>query len=215
MQDLTIIIGNGRRSATSSASMISVGLFALMNALVATNGNADEIPMDDAVEAQRPFLCGRSVGNEIPSFYVRAVTGPLMNRSVCYVCRNGQRPVVMVLMRKLNPSARDLLVEIDAIINQSRARGLRSFGVLISEEPMKDVSQVQTFAFDGKIEMPLTVGAPMVAMPSCQNMHPDAEVTVVLYRDRKVVANYEFLAETLDRKSIERMSIAIRRFSVE
>ncbi len=43
------------------------------------------------------------VGEEVPSFYVRTVTGPLAGKSVCYVCRHGDRPVVMVLLRELGP----------------------------------------------------------------------------------------------------------------
>ncbi|MDA0831832.1 MAG: hypothetical protein O2955_16615 [Planctomycetota bacterium] len=180
-----------------------------------TKSTVNIVPTDDIVEAKRPFISGRLVGDEVPYFYVRAVTGPMMNRSVCYVCRNGQRPVVMVLMQTLSPSARDLLIEIDRVVNKSRAYGLRCFGVLVSDEPMRDVSHVQTFAFDGKIEMPLTIGAPMVALPSCQNLNPDADVTVILYRQRKVVANYAFRGDMLDEDAIKRLGQTIRAFAVK
>ena len=49
----------------------------------------------------KPLISGLAAGKEVPSFFVRAITGPQMNRSVCFVCRNGDRPVVMVMMRRL------------------------------------------------------------------------------------------------------------------
>ncbi|MEX1230878.1 MAG: hypothetical protein WEB58_11610 [Planctomycetaceae bacterium] len=208
----------GRKSLIAAAllaGVLSCGLPPSAPSMADMVTAVNVVPTDDVVEAKRPFHSGRMVGDDVPYFYVRAVTGPMMNRSVCYVCRNGQRPVVMVLMRKLSPSARDLLVEIDRVVNKSRAHGLRCFGVLVSEEPMHDVSRVQTFAFDGKIEMPLTIGAPMVALPSCQNLNPDADVTVVLYRQRRVVATYAFRGDSLDQASIERLSETIRQFAVE
>lgn len=198
------------RDGRTNYFRVAICLFAL---LCGRAYSADDV--DDAVEAERPFSSGRTIGDDVPYFYVRAVTGPMMNRSVCYVCRNGQRPVVMVLMQKLTPAARDLLVEIDGVVNVSRAQGLRCFGVFVSDEPMQAVSNVQTFAFDGKIEMPLTVGAPMVALPTCQNLNPEADVTVVLYRRRKVVASYAFRDETLDRESVEQLATTIRDFAVE
>jgi hypothetical protein len=42
---------------------------------------------------------GPKTGSTINQFFVRAVTGPHRNRSVCYVCRYGSRPVVMVLLQ--------------------------------------------------------------------------------------------------------------------
>ena len=51
--------------------------------------------------AEPPLRSGRAVGEYVPTFYVRAVNGPLMNKSVCFVCRNGSRPVVMVLLQEM------------------------------------------------------------------------------------------------------------------
>ena len=50
-----------------------------------------------AVAIANSSAASGKVGDEVPSFYVRTVTGPLAGKSVCYVCRHGDRPVAMVL----------------------------------------------------------------------------------------------------------------------
>src|SRR5215471_11679796 len=59
--------------------------------------------------AAKRLQSGPRVGDKVPTFYVRAVTGPLKNKSVCYVCRNGDRPVVMLFIRQITPELKQLL----------------------------------------------------------------------------------------------------------
>jgi hypothetical protein len=158
---------------------------------------------------------GRLVGEKVPQFYVRAVTGPLMNRSVCYVCRNGDRPVTMVFIREFVPELPTLLKEIDEIIDQNRAVGLRGFAVLLTDEQRTAVSKLQTLAFDTKLNLPLTIATIQADAPSNQNVHPEAAVTVVLYRRQQVVANFAFRANELDRKGIDAVLAQVRALAVE
>ncbi len=172
--------------------------FALANV---TLGNAGQM---------QPLESGRRIGEGVPSFYVRTVTGPLRNKSVCYVCRNGSRPCVMVLFRNTPPTLGQLLKAIDKVVDQNRARGLKSFGVLISADPGQAISRLQTLAFDQKIHLPLSVATDVVGLPSCQNVHRQAEVTVVLYRRQKVVARYGFRAGKLDPAATRRILAGIK-----
>jgi len=144
-----------------------------------------------AMEAQ-DLISGRAVGEPVTQFYVRAVTGPLMNKSVCYVCRNGDRPVAMIFMRDVVPGTAELLKELDRFVDQNRAFGLRGFGVLLSENQRFATSKLQTLAFDHQLSLPLTMAHPQVESSENQNLHPDAAVTVVLYHDHKVAARYAF-----------------------
>lgn len=157
------------------------------------------------------LLSGRDIGEYVPTFYTRAVTGPLMNRSVCYVCRNGQRPVVMVFLRKLGDDFKPLLKQVDRLVDNHRAEGLRSFGVYVSEDPSDAISQVQTFSFDHKITLPLTVASTAVAEPHCQNIHEEADVTVVLYQKRRVVKRYAFRVGEVKSPQIREVSQSIQQ----
>ena len=159
---------------------------------------------------ETPLVSGRAVGELVPSFYTRAITGPLMNRSVCYVCRNGERPVVMVFVRKLSPNLAPLFKQVDTLVDEHRAEGLRSFAVHISQNPSAAISEVQTFSFDHKIGLPLTVSPLAIADPDCQNLHAEAEVTVVLYQNRKVVSRQAFRAGEIPASEIESVAKSIR-----
>ena len=154
---------------------------------------------------------GRAVGEYVPTFYTRVVTGPLMNRSVCYVCRSGQRPVVMVFLRSLDEEFKPLLKEVDRLVDRHRAEGLRSFGIFVSEDPSEAVSPVQTFSFDHKIVLPLTVASNTIAEPYCQNLNAKADVTVVLYEKRRVVERFAFRKDQVKRRQIQEISDSINK----
>ncbi|RMG39367.1 MAG: hypothetical protein D6725_05315, partial [Planctomycetota bacterium] len=121
-----------------------------------------------------PLQSGRAVGETVPTFYVRAVTGPLQNRSVCYVCRNGARPVVMVLLRKIDRNVPRLLQALDREIDRHRAEGLRGFVVLLEDDLRKAIPLLQTMAFDNELQLPLTTAPVAIETSACQNVHPDA-----------------------------------------
>ena len=137
--------------------------------------------------AENTLRSGLAVGKEVPSFHVRAVTGPQMNRSVCFVCRNGDRPVMMVVMRRIETGTAALLQAIDEQVDGRRAAGLRAFGVLLSDDPAKTSPLLQTVAFDGQLSIPLGVGPEVLADRESLAIDPTASVTIVAYRDRKVV----------------------------
>jgi hypothetical protein len=138
------------------------------------------------------------VSNEVPSFYVRAVTGPLAGKSVCYVCRNGDRPVVIVLLRELGPETTELLKDLDRTVNRHRADGLRCFAVLLSETAQRDSARLQTLAFDEKIELPLTVVGETIVQGSSLAFPRESAVCVIAYQDRQVVHRSSFKSGNCD-----------------
>lgn len=162
-------------------------------------GHFSDVAADEvAIVGSSALVSGRAIGERVPQFYSRVVTGPLMNRSVCFVCRYGDRPVVMVLARKMGPELRPLLRNVDRVVEQHRAGGLRSFGVLVSDQAFPAIGSVQTFAFNNRIAMPLTVGSETITDSSAQNLHADAVVTIVLYHRQTVAARFALRAEELD-----------------
>jgi len=139
-----------------------------------------------------PLKSGLQPGERVATFYVRAITGPLRNKSVCYVCRNGDRPVVMFFVRTATPELRRLLKAIDEQVDAHRADGLRSFAVFLAGERKDLSSEVQTLAFDEKLGLPLTIAATAVSGPAGQEIDPAAAVTVILYKDQTVVTNFTY-----------------------
>lgn len=153
------------------------------------------------------------VGDKVPTFYVRAITGPLNGKSVCYICRNGDRPVVMVFVREITPELRKLLKGIDELVDTHRAEGLRSFGVFMANESKMLLPVVQTLAFDEKLNMPLTISASSVDGAAGPHLQNDSAITIVLYRDQKVTANFSYRAGELDSEGIVRVLSEVRKLA--
>lgn len=145
------------------------------------------LPGDEVLVREQPLKSGPEVGKEVPSFFVRAITGPQMNRSVCFVCRNGDRPVVMILMRRLEQGTSTVLKGVDELIDRRRADGFRAFGVLLSDEPAKVAPHLQTISFDEKLSIPLGVGPEALCDAESLSLASAASLTLVVYHDRKVI----------------------------
>jgi len=166
-----------------------------------------------ASDAPRERLkSGLEAGAAVQAFFVRAVTGPLKNRSVCYVCRNGDRPVVMVFFQGIDPNAVKFMKMIDHITDAGRVNGARCFGVLVTDDSGMVVPTLQTLAFDGQIEMPLTAATTAISGPSAHRLHPDAATTIVLYRQQKVVASFGYRRGDLLDAEIDRMQRELEAF---
>lgn len=181
------------------------------NSVAADEAAASGNPPSERTAANSGLRSGPRRGATIHQFFVRAVTGPHRNRSVCYVCRYGARPVVMVLIQKVDPEIATLLKAIDKVVDENRVKGLRSFGVLVTDESSKAVPILQTMAFDEQIRMPLTSATTAVAGASCHNLHKEAATTVVLYRNQQAEKNVVFGLGRIDTMSVNQLTQQIRR----
>jgi len=196
-----------------AAAVCVTTLLAISNSVSAgEDSSAVSTTVAEAVRKSQPELeSGPKTGSTINQFFVRAVTGPHRNRSVCYVCRYGSRPVVMVLIQKPDPKIASLLKAIDAVVDDNRVSGLRSFGVLVTDESARAVPILQTMAFDERIRMPLTAATTAIAGSSCHNLHEDAATTVILYRNQQAVRNYAFAEGTIDERSLKPLLDGVKR----
>ncbi len=158
---------------------------------IGVNMQAEELPSSASLETS----------GEVPSFYVRAVTGPLAGKSVCYVCRNGDRPAVIVLLRELGVDSAALLKELDQLVNLKRAQGLRCFAVLLTDTPQRDAARLQTLAFDEKINLPLTLAGQATIQGSALAFPGESALSVITYSDRKIVQRFSFRSGSCDEKS--------------
>lgn len=166
-----------------------------------------------AADSVSGLAFGLEVGEKVPTFYVRAITGPLQGRSVCYVCRNGDRPVVMIFTRDLSPELKKLLKRVDELVDAHRADGLRGFGVFLAPDGKALLPAVQTLAFDEKLNLPLTVSAAAEDRNSRPALPTDATISVVLYRDQKVAAKFSYGAGELTEEELTRVQSVIVRLA--
>ena len=196
------------RRARFVATLCVACVFLTDSSLPATTDKAGEVSKEKRALAES----GPEVGATIHPFFVRAVTGPHRNRSVCYVCRYGSRPVVMVVMQRVDPEIGSLLTELDSVIDKHRVSGLRGFGVLVTDESSRAVPILQTMAFDEKIHMPLTAATTAIAGSGSHNLHPDAATTIILYRGQKAVETIPLKTGGITEKEVSRIRDRVIRF---
>ncbi len=208
-----------KKSTSVTANFLVAIFWAAWIAWFPPAGRLAPIYGDDSPAAKssstEPLQSGLQTGDKVHTFYVRAITGPLKNKSVCYVCRNGDRPVVMIFVRRTTPQLKKLLKRVDTEIDEHRAAGLRGFGVFLPGDGNELLPQVQTLAFDEKINLPLTIAAAPSDGSAGGTIHSDAAVTVILYRDLTVTANYAYRADELSDAEIDRVVAGIRKLADE
>ncbi len=148
---------------------------------------------------------GLPVGESVPAFNVRDITGPNKGKSLCYRCAYGARPVVTVFTRKMDATVTDLVKQIDAQVGQNKDQKMAAFVVLISDDPDKAEPQLEEVAKDAKIKnTPLTIVEGETGPPNYK-LSKDAEVTVMMWVDSQVKVNEAFAKGKLDKKAVDKL----------
>jgi hypothetical protein len=167
---------------------------------------------DDGGASQKVRRC--AVGSTVPAFYVRQVNGPRPNLARCLVCRNGDRPVVMVCTRKLDAQVADLLEAVDRSVDAHRAQGLRAFALFLDGDAEQLQPVLVTLARQRSLTIPLALPVER-AGPAALGLAEEPQTIVVLYVRRKVVGCYHFAADQLDAEQIAAIVSQAERLAEE
>src|SRR5262245_5347518 len=162
-----------------------------------------------ADEKDAPAGC--AVGAEVPSFYVREVTGSRPNQAICLVCRYGGRPVVMVCARELNERVEQLLVKLDRVVDGERAQGLRGFAIFCDVKAAELQPKLFNLARREKLSLPLAFPVE-TSGPHSLELPEKAQVTVLLYRQKKIAERFVFEPGELSDKQVDRVLEAAKHF---
>lgn len=175
-------------------AIFSFGVAALVLASVTMAGAAD-------------LKSGLQPGESVGAFDVEKCGGALndnvkVGANLCYRCMLGQKPVVVVFARKADDKLAGLVKELDKAVAKNESQKLSSFVNLLGKDSAALKTQAKEFAAKNKIEN-VAVVVPMENEngPADYKVSPDAEVTVLIYREGKVVANHALSAGKLDDKA--------------
>src|SRR5262249_22234720 len=129
------------------------------------------------------------------------VTGEKAGMKNCLYCLNGPNPVAMVFARNLNPQVATLIKRLDDATQKNDKANMGSFAVFCSDKEglegtLKDMAGKQSLK-----KLILAIDNP--AGPQGYDISKDADVTVVLYNEFTVRANYAFKAGELNQKGID------------
>ncbi len=151
------------------------------------------VQLDDPKPPPKPTGC--EVGAEVPAFYVREITGNRPNLAICLVCKNGDRPAVLISARKIDSQVERLLEAVDRTIDSHRAEGLRGFAIFLSAgaNELKDLpARLMTLAHDRNLSLPLTIPVESSTGPASLKLPEDVQTTVLLYVDKKIISRAHF-----------------------
>lgn len=148
---------------------------------------------------------GLEPGASPDPFNVKDITGPSAGKSLCYRCQYGARPVTAVFTRTLNDNLASLVKEVDTIVGKNTDKQAKAFVVLLTSDPDAQEAQVKEFAKKHNIKnVPLTVFDGEAGPPS-YNISKDAEVTVNLWKESTVSANYAFGKGGLNKEAVAKV----------
>jgi hypothetical protein len=145
---------------------------------------------------------GPQAGQKVPGpFHPLNVTGEHAGEKNCLFCQNGESPVAMIFARDNSPELAKLIKKIDAATLANKPANMGSFVVFLSDKEGLDKQLKAMADKEGIKTCVLSIDNP--AGPKGYNVSEKADVTVVLYVDRTVKANYAFEKGKLTDKDID------------
>jgi hypothetical protein len=148
---------------------------------------------------------GPQPGEKIPGpFNPLNINGEDAGEKRCLVCKNGTNPVIMVFARTADdPAVAKLIKKIDEVTAKNAGSEMGSFVVFCTDDD-KAETKLKTLVDSNKIEKTiLSIDNPQG--PPKYKVSPDAEVTVVLYKEHMVKANHAFKKGEFKEADIEKV----------
>ncbi|MEI8228332.1 MAG: hypothetical protein WCH77_08725 [Planctomycetota bacterium] len=162
-----------------------------------------------AASASAEITSGPQVGDSVGAFTVTKVAGNPddgfpVGRAGCYRCKTGSKPVVMVFARTGDDKLAKLLKKIEEEVEEHQAEKLMSFVNMIGTDPDSLKKATEEFASKhGITRIAFVVPEDAKDGPADFKIAPDADLTVVCYKEGKVKANHAFAAGQLTDEKID------------
>jgi hypothetical protein len=147
---------------------------------------------------------GPQVGEKVPGpFTPLNVTGEDAGKKRCLVCKNGTNPVAMVFARDASDPVVALLKKLDAETAKNSGAKMGSFVVFCSDDEAME-KKLKGLAEKERLDnIILSIDNP--SGPQKYAVAKDADVTVVLYTNGEVKANYAFKKGEFKDKDVEKI----------
>jgi len=160
--------------------------------------------------AAEPVKSGPQVGDKVPGpFEPLNVNGEFAGEKKCQFCLNGTRPVAMVFARNVSKPVEKLVKELDAATVKNSDAKMGSFFVFLSDDEalatkVKDLAKKESLK-----KTILTLDN--ATGPDKYEIAKDADVTVVLYTNHVVKANYSFKKGQMKDKDVEKVVADLKK----
>ncbi len=139
---------------------------------------------------------GLQPGENVGAFYVTKCAGAeddgvAEGKNLCYRCRNGSKPQVMVFTRSDDPKVAELVKKLDEAVASNEESKLRVF-VNVLNEDKDDASDIaKKFVSTTSVKnIPFVVPNENANGPDNYGINPKAAITIVMANEGNVKANY-------------------------
>ena len=140
--------------------------------------------------AADPCVSGVPVGKRPGPYSFLVATGPQSGQQTCYICDQEDKPAVVVFTRKLDEPLAKLLLQLDGEVAKKKGSGFKVWMTQLT--PKADLDSLSNWSKkQGLKSIPLGAFED-VDGPPAYKLNVDAEVTVLLFVKKKVVANFAF-----------------------
>lgn len=113
--------------------------------------------------------------------------------------------MVAIFARSLTDDLASLVKQVDEKVEANKAKKMASFVILLSNDPDADEAKLKTLAEKQGIKnTPLTIYEG-IAGPKSYKVAEDADVTVLLWKERTVKSNHAFAKGKLDKDGIKKV----------
>jgi hypothetical protein len=158
--------------------------------------------------ASAEVTSGPQVGDSVGAFTVTKVTGNpddgvADGKTLCYRCKMGQRPVVMVFARSADESFAKFLKKLEGELEEHADEKLTAFVNMIGTDAESLKKAAAEFVEKHDIKrVAFVVPEDIQHGPPEFKIAPDAEITVVCYKGGTVKANHAFAKGPLSDEKI-------------
>jgi hypothetical protein len=156
--------------------------------------------------AEDEVKSGLEVGKPIGAFDVVKCAGALedgvkVGDELCYRCKFGARPMVMVFSRNADKSLAQLMGKLNEAVGKNSDKQLKAFINIMGEDREKLEEVAKKFGKDSK-NVPVVVPVEFESGPKDYGINPKVETTVIIANKGKVVANHALDKDGLTEKVI-------------
>lgn len=158
--------------------------------------------------ASADLVSGPQPGERVGAFTVTKVAGNANDgvaegKSLCYRCKMGNRPVVMIFARTADESLAELIDELEEELKEHESDKLTGFVNMIGSDAESLKAAAAKFVKDNGIQrVAFVVPEDAENGPDNLKIAPEADLTVVCYKGGKVMASHAFKKGELDGDTI-------------
>lgn len=152
----------------------------------------------EAATVEGHVKSGPAAGEYLGPFTVTKVAGAeddsvAEGKKLCYRCKYSSRPQVVVFTRSTGPEVTELVSKIDAAVAEHEADELKCFVNVLGSDPEAATETAKKFAMTSHAKhIPFVVPNEFENGPEDYGINPNAEVTVTLAVDGKILASHGF-----------------------